>query len=478
MSHVRKGCLSDPPKDVIRLHRINPVTGKGFSGRSTGTNENDNMFLNRLLNTPSIGLARAERIISDHYEASNAKKEVSRLGGQQHLTNRTEKLYAVNSMHTSCGFPDHDLPVREKISLPRTLDEVEEFLGMTYSLPEAFTSKTEEQDDNGDASTNDLANFLAGIDFDNDDIAIDPTQFGTANNIDDEDVMPIHLPLINPNETTFEAFKRLTQQHPWVPFAKPDKARNELEDEEYSYFNQEACKYGRHVAYLQSKRGYGTFAHNWDIEVATRFKAKASGDDSVILIHRKTALQLQEHYDRLEKHLQQGNLLRPNDPYWDRMQDILKSTRTQRTERQAAQQTRPIQYPQTGMVPFGNPMPLNTNIAAAAFRYNTPTNLVSPFVLRAMPNTQSRIFVSHNFNRNKYCWRCGFQKKLHNDYKVPFGHQCVNNCLREDCSKCGQRKGFHQGGLDGMGPACMRQPHPTSQYFDWHKNNSNTEANI
>jgi hypothetical protein len=198
----------------------------------------------------------------------------------------------------------------------------------------------------------------------------------------------------------------------------------------------------------------------------------------VILIHRKTALQLQEHYDRLEKHLQQASILRPNDPYCYRMQEILKTTHRDQTKRQAAQETRPIQYPQTGVVPFGNPMPLNTNIAAAAFQYNAHTNHVSPFVLRAIPNEPPRRFIAPNFNRNKYCWRCGFQKKLHSDYNVPFGHQCVNNCLREDCSKCSQRKEFHHGRQAGMGPSCMQQPHATSPYFDLHRNNNAKNTGI
>jgi hypothetical protein len=481
MGHVRKGCLSDPPKELVSIHRINPVNGKGFSARSTGTNENDNMFLNRLLNTPSIGLARAERVISDHYEQSNGKKEVSRQGGPEHITARTEKLYTLNSVAKSCGIKDDDLPVRERVSIPRSLDEVEEFLGMQYSLLEWFRSALSDKEDEGEdgkAVDADMANFLAGIDFEHDDVPVDPAQFGVNMEAENTEVgrgaedLTINLPEINHNESTFEAFKRLTEQHPWVPFTKPDKPRSDMEEEEYAYFREEESKYNRHCAYLNARNGYGTFARNWDIEVATRFKDQASGNpDGKPLMNRKTALQLQEHYDRLQKHLQQAELVRPNDAFRDRLEHVFTSTRRNRGELQASQNSGPNEYRQEGLPAFGNPTTLNTNIAAAAFQYNQNAGMMTnPFVLRPVVNKQSAtVFLGPNFNRNKYCWKCGFQKKMHNDYGVPFGHNCVNNCLREDCSKCGQRREFHHTGLFGMGPSCIKPPHINSPYHGWYK---------
>ena len=44
----------------------------------------------------------------------------------------------------------------------------------------------------------------------------------------------VHVANIQPYESTFQAFKRLTFQQPWVPFAKPESARQmEIEEEEY-----------------------------------------------------------------------------------------------------------------------------------------------------------------------------------------------------------------------------------------------------
>jgi hypothetical protein len=68
LDHIRNGCLSDPPADKVPITRVNPVTNAAFTARSTGTNEVDNRYLNRLLDTPSVGIARVERLIGDHYE--------------------------------------------------------------------------------------------------------------------------------------------------------------------------------------------------------------------------------------------------------------------------------------------------------------------------------------------------------------------------------------------------------------------------
>jgi hypothetical protein len=132
------------------------------------------MFLNCLLNHPSIGLPRAERVISDNYENSNAHKQVSRLGGEEQITNRTEKLYTLNSIHLSCGLDKKDLPVKEQVSILRTLDELKEYMGMEYELPAAFKVDKQTDYEQEAQAEEDLANFLAGVDFDDNNVAVDP----------------------------------------------------------------------------------------------------------------------------------------------------------------------------------------------------------------------------------------------------------------------------------------------------------------
>jgi hypothetical protein len=123
------------------------------------------MFLNRLLKTPPVGLPRAERVISDHYEVSNEKKQVSRLGAEEQLTTRTEKAYALNSIATSCIFSGSELPIKEAMSVPWSLNGHQEFMGMQYKLLAWF--KEHSSNDDGKENTSedpeaevDLANFF------------------------------------------------------------------------------------------------------------------------------------------------------------------------------------------------------------------------------------------------------------------------------------------------------------------------------
>jgi len=91
MSHVKKGCSSDPPASVFLIFRENPKTGKTFTARSTGTCEVDNRHLNRLLDAPSAGLMRADRLIHNCHERSNDNKMVNRLGLDPSGTSGTEQ---------------------------------------------------------------------------------------------------------------------------------------------------------------------------------------------------------------------------------------------------------------------------------------------------------------------------------------------------------------------------------------------------
>jgi hypothetical protein len=253
LDHIRNGCLSDPPKEKVPITRVNPVTKDAFTARSTGTNEVDNRYLNRLLDTPSVGIARAERLISDHYERSNDRKRCRRLGEPEAISYRTERLYFLNSIAKSAGFAGDELPV--KVAYPPLMPLVE-FMGLQYELPAAFRENSDTNGDDvifaqeeEDRATGDLHNFLTGIDFEeeDEDIPVDSDQFrhGTEEinnngnnsnerNAPDANMEPIPidfdaleeevariLPLVKANETTFQTFCRLTADQPWVPFKHP-----------------------------------------------------------------------------------------------------------------------------------------------------------------------------------------------------------------------------------------------------------------
>lgn len=56
MKHVDKGCLSDPPKDLVNIFRYNPVKKCCYVARGTNTNERDNLALaTKILTATHIG---------------------------------------------------------------------------------------------------------------------------------------------------------------------------------------------------------------------------------------------------------------------------------------------------------------------------------------------------------------------------------------------------------------------------------------
>jgi hypothetical protein len=56
MKHVDKGCLSDPPKDLVNIFRYNPVKKCCYVARGTNTNERDNLDLaTKILTATHIG---------------------------------------------------------------------------------------------------------------------------------------------------------------------------------------------------------------------------------------------------------------------------------------------------------------------------------------------------------------------------------------------------------------------------------------
>ena len=67
MSHVDKGCLSDPPASVVNLFRVNPVSMETFCVRGTNTNERDNFDLAyRIMIATHIGKYCMHNYCFDH----------------------------------------------------------------------------------------------------------------------------------------------------------------------------------------------------------------------------------------------------------------------------------------------------------------------------------------------------------------------------------------------------------------------------
>jgi len=479
LSHVKKGCLSDPPDSLFNMFRVNPKTKKTYTARSTGTNEVDNRYLNHLLDTPSVGLTRADRLIHNYYERSNDNKMVNRLGMEPEQTCRTEQVSMLHSLSSKCGFEDFP---KKKPMYPSNLDVLDERMGFDYHLPAVFTSPGNEEED--EEENEDMGEFLDDIDFERP-IDFDPT----LPHDEEEDVQPIdvfgmdslvdvsiYMPKIEENERTYDTFVRKTQEVPWTPFAHPKDAYNFTPQDkaEHELFDEMSSSYSRDARRLDGPTGYRTFSKAWDLHVANRIRDSHTGD-SVQKINRKSFLQLQDHYDNLLKQKELLTEAMNNDEELKRVECVFKQTRREITPHQSAtSQLTNITYNHTLGVPqFGVPLALNTTILAGAFQHRQSNTFGPPIMYRTQKPPQqlaTRGSLGKLFKSNKYCWRCGFQKKTHVRSGTPFGDKCYRNCGYEQCSKCNQRVvDCHAIGL--VGPHCANEAVPSTEEMvaDWWK---------
>jgi len=498
--HVANGCLSDPSfvETGVRIHRVNPTTFIARSARSTGTNENDNMQILRILNNPIVGINRADRVINDHYEQSNERKKVNRLGETPAIMHRTEKIYWLNSLAMSLGFTKEQLPY--EVAIPTKMNGLEEFVGMSYELPEVFVDNStliadvegepasqvmEEQEAEEQAA--EISDFLQGINFDEEeDIRVDGDQFDGAAAVQNQEAtikqaIAVHTAKIHENKSTMVAFKRLTEQQPWVPFKPPDTPESEVTNvdrEEYALFNKLILeqKFCRRSASLWCRTGYGTMQKIWDVEVANQFKEKIAGDgdDRIVLIHRKSYVQLLQHWNRLEKHKAMAMRAAPNNPHHDSFTATLRRTRQQMVPTQQATNCEPITCPH-GEAHFGNPMVLNQTIAAAAVQRGQTNTQTAPFVLRAADPVaaNSRKLLGKGFRSKKFCWRCGFKRAYHESGM--YGNDCRDNVGREECSWCGWRINAHDN-PSLIGPRCARPPKLQETEKLWYPNSDQSKS--
>ncbi|CAB9515452.1 hypothetical protein SEMRO_717_G191960.1 [Seminavis robusta] len=412
MSHVKLGCLSDPPKEILNIHLVNPYSNKAFTVRSTGINEVDNRALNRLFDIPSVGIARADRMFWEHYER--------------------------------VGFLENDIP--------------SELEGGTENGTEAQ-----------DVAQNDAAveEILADPEMDLTPLALDVE--GVAREV------RMHLPSINLNETTMQTFTRLTEKAPWVPFSNPtDRTSTAVDVAEFALFEELRSKFDRHGG-LYGARGYHSFARRWDMEVAKVFNARieaiGNGLTPPPLICRKTYQHLQEHYDRCNNAVGIALLANPNDPNREEMERALAQTRRTLPPHQEARMATAPGFRNHGIAdaPFGNPTVMNTTIAAGGMMYTETTNPAAPYVVRPSAPIMPPLLNPRGFNfkDRQFCVKCGFSKSEHLVLNTVFGNSCSNNCLREECSKCLQRLEFHS--IGEVGPYCSKTASPSGKFKSWWK---------
>jgi len=89
-----------------------------------------------------------------------------------------------------------------------------------------------------------------------------------------------------------------------VPFREPKDADKHatLDQAEMSLFDKMEPNCDRNAKNLSAAKGYKTFAKAWNFHVSNLFTRKLAGITSVVVINRKSTVQLQQHYDKRKHH--------------------------------------------------------------------------------------------------------------------------------------------------------------------------------
>jgi hypothetical protein len=469
MDHIKKDCLSDVPG--INLYQMNADDNKVYCCRGTSSNETDNFFINCITGS-SVGIGRCDRLLSTFFEVSIERKRCYRMGESKRndlfFTHRTERLGMINSFTRSSGWTDDELP----FLLPQPADVTSDDIGKADIgfdsnlslegvgtvgdiLMQQNTALQEDasfvEDDNGEPESLE-------------DVPLDDNVGGSEVDVLIESKLQVILPLIRNRETTMDAFKRLTNQAPWIPFNVGGK--DDVDLEEATLFDEMHVHYNRKSA-PRSNRGYFSFMKAWNIEVTNRYRHHVEGNIGVVLINRKSVNQLQDYYDKTEGKLssslrvENGNNDVTNSEL-EVLNGVIRETRRNLTPLPAMEHAQLTEYPQQGCAPVGCPTVLNPSIVVGALqnRGDDQRN-PAPWIVRpALPtqpiNTSTNSF--DGFQSRTWCVSCGWRKVQHLKQER-FGKPC----LKDLCGKCYQRGEFHPMNDKGdrlKGPFCPFPPHP------------------
>jgi len=181
-------------------------------------------------------------------------------------------------------------------------------------------------------------------------------------------------------------------------------------------------------------------------------------NDHIVLINRKSYVQLQEHFDDI---VQSERMSRLCDPNCDRLQQLNRTMRLTRQQVTAplGRVAEAIIYRNTGLpTPFGAPTTFNPDLTRHAV-IGTTNGQTAPWVLAAPPLPVTINDMSQ-FKSKTWCVTCGF-RKLHHLKEESFG----NRCRRNYCANCMQLKQHDHS--HRMGPRCTNPRKETSPYVHW-----------
>lgn len=232
-------------------------------------------------------------------------------------------------------------------------------------------------------------------------------------------------------------------------------------------FESLQSQYNRHVA-PSAHRGCNAFEKAWNLEVAKRhLKAIEEGNNDTIFIKRKSAKQLQDHYDWLQDQLRQSKRSeeQKEDSIMEDMNRDIRDVQQSMPNLPRVSHATPVTFTQDPNRPMavGNPLTMNVEIAAAGLvvapdRNPAPWRLATPLTNHQINNPLI------GMNIRKWCRSCGHQKANHTKEE---GFRA--KCKRTWCAKCNKLKKYHVGNGGRMGLYCADIPHRTSLHTLWYK---------
>lgn len=280
-------------------------------------------------------------------------------------------------------------------------------------------------------------------------------------------------------ESTMEAFKRLTNQQPWIPFRAGDSTipATDIDKEEAILFDEMEKNFDC-IGDAPPYKSYHAFEKEWNQLATRRFKEWCNGNEAVIIPRLKSAVFLQDHFHkRNQLRSLEAVLPRIDDPDRDRMDEVFRDNRRSLPRTPQVHVVTPTVFYANGTAPYGHPLTLNADVTVFAVNGFNNNNNNLPFHapyrmnLPNLPPVRPPPKRLRVFRSRRFCKSCGWLRSVHNQAKEGVG----DSCRRSFCGKCYRMKNFHKdhsGMVVGFGPNCTNDTNRlcTGNVEEWYTN--------
>jgi len=229
-----------------------------------------------------------------------------------------------------------------------------------------------------------------------------------------------------------------------------------------SLFDKMEPNCDRNAKNLSAAKGYKTFAKAWNFHVSNLFTRKLAGTTSVVVINRKSTVQLQQHYDKRKHHKELQNLMNKSDPLMQHLKKDLRKTRKRhRPSHNHGNVSTCAMQPSIWQSTIWCPLCFECWHSSKCAPSQCATNCF--WLQTAKPNASQK-----NFKRHPNQIIAASLKKEHLQARRPFGTDCTAKCGHKKCSKCCCRITFDHHKNGWIGPHGVVHPHPTqSECSKW-----------